>query len=395
MSRLATTRDVLADVTVEMHARRTRTALMVAAVAMSTGTLLSAVGISTAAARQVDADMAASTLDLLSVAAASGVELAPGERLFPDDADAQAEAVGLVEAGGLRIDPQEVAKVTVTRTDLAPPVSGVTAAGMTPGYLDAVRAPSTHGWMFDETQPVALLGVGAAATLDVPVTLDPTGVTVRLNGELFQVVGFLDQGRDALLSNVVAIPYRTALDVAGSDVTTTMTVRTAPGAATVVADVIRLAVRPDAPQDLASSQVVDVTQLRTGVSTQLGRLAAWVGALLLALTVMLIGNAMTVSVMSRTSEIGLRRAMGASRARVAAIFWTEGALTGAVGGLTGSALAAVAVVVVAAVNGWTAAVSPVWVSLGPAVGLCAGVVSSLYPALRAAAIEPAQAVRAD
>lgn len=138
-----------------------------------------------------------------------------------------------------------------------------------------------------------------------------------------------------------------------------------------------------------------MTQLRTGVSTQLDRLAAGTGALLLALTVLLIGNAMVVSVMSRTGEIGLRRAIGASRARVAAMFWTEGALSGLVGGLTGSALAAVAVVVVAAVNGWTAAVSPVVVVLGPAIGVAAGVLSSLYPALRAAAVEPAQAVRAD
>nr|WP_279589689.1 ABC transporter permease [Cellulomonas uda] len=99
--------------------------------------------------------------------------------------------------------------------------------------------------------------------------------------------------------------------------------------------------------------------------------------------------------MSRTGEIGLRRAIGASRARVAAMFWTEGALSGAVGGVTGSALAAVAVVVVAAVNGWTASVNPVSALLGPTIGLVAGVVSSLYPALRAAAVEPAQAVRAD
>ncbi len=387
--------DVVADVAVEMHARRTRTALMIAAVAMSTGTLLSAVGISAVAARQVDADMAASTLDLISVAAASGVELAPGEALFPDDADAQVGAVDLVEAAGRRLDPQEVVPLTVTRTDPAQPVTDVTVAGLTSGYLDVVGASSPQAWVLDESLPVALLGPDAAQALDVPRTLDPTGFTIRLDGEELQVAGFLDDTQDASLADVVAIPYRSAVELAGGDVSSTMTVRTAPGAGTVVADVVRVAVRPDAPQDLVSSQVVDVTQLRTGVSTQLDRLAAGVGALLLALTVLLIGNAMVVSVMSRTGEIGLRRAIGASRARVAAMFWTEGALSGVVGGLTGSALAVVAVVVVAAVNGWTAGVSLVWVVLGPAIGGAAGVVSSLYPALRAAAVEPAQAVRAD
>lgn len=395
MSRWATARDVLVDVTVEMHARRTRTALMIAAVALSTGTLLSAVGISTVAARQVDADLAASTLDLISVVAASGVQASADDPLFPADASARVAAVDLVDAAGQRLDPGEVTTVAVTRAERGQPVAGVSVAGLTSGYLDAVRAPHRAAWMLDGTEPVALLGVDAAQALDVPATLDPTGFTIRVNGEPFQIAGFLDDGSDATLSDVVAIPYRLAVGMAESDVTATMMVRTAPGAGTVVADVVRLAVRPDAPHDLASSQVVDVSSLRTGVSTQLDRLAAWVGALLLALTVLLIGNAMVVSVMSRTSEIGLRRAIGASRSRVAAMFWTEGALSGAVGGVTGSALAAVSVVVVAAVNGWTASLSPVGVLLGPAVGLAAGVVSSLYPALRAAAVEPAQAVRAD
>lgn len=395
MRRWTTARDVVADVAVELHARRTRTVLMIAAVAMSTGTLLSAVGISTVAARQVDADMAASTLDLISVAAASGVEVGDGEALFPDDADARVTAVDLVEAAGRRIEPQDVATMTVARAGSSTPVAGLTVAGVTTGYLEAVGASQPAAWILDEAQPVVLLGDDAARMLDVPRTLDPTGLTIRLNGEAFQVAGFLGDGRDVALSDVVAIPYRLGVRFAGSDQTATMTVRTAPGAGTVVADVVRLAARPDAPQDLASSQVVDVAQLRTGVSTQLERLAAWVGTLLLALTVLLIGNAMVVSVMSRTSEIGLRRAIGASRARVAAMFWVEGALTGAVGGVTGSAIAGAAVVVVAALNDWTAAVSPAWVLLGPVVGLAAGVASSLYPALRAAATEPAQAVRAD
>ena len=395
VSRWATVRDVLADVAVEMHARRARTALMIAAVAMSTGTLLSAVGISTVAARQVDADMAASTLDLISVVASSGVQATADDPLFPDDASARVAAVDLVDAAGQRLDPGEVTTVTVTRAERTEPVAGVTVAGLTSGYLEAVRAPHRAAWLLDGSQPVALLGPDAAQALDVPPTLDPTGLTIRVNGEPFQVVGFLDDGGDATLTDVVALPYRHPVGIAGSDVAPANTVRRAPGAGTVVADVVRLTVRPDAPQDLASSQVVDVSALRTGVSTQLDRLAAWVGALLLALTVLLIGNAMVVSVMSRTGEIGLRRAIGASRARVAAMFWTEGALSGAVGGVTGSALAAVAVVVVAAVNGWTASVNPVSALLGPTIGLVAGVVSSLYPALRAAAVEPAQAVRAD
>lgn len=174
-----------------------------------------------------------------------------------------------------------------------------------------------------------------------------------------------------------------------------MLVRTEPGAGAVVAPVIRLALRPDAPERLTSSQVVDITDLRTGVTTQLDRLAAWVGGLLLVLTVLLVANGMVVSVMARTGEIGVRRALGSSRGSVAALFLVEGALVGALGGLAGSAIATAAVVIVAAVSGWTAMFQLVWVVLGPAVGVTAGLVSSLYPAMRASSIQPALAVRSD
>lgn len=394
MSRRAVVRDLLRDVTVEMHARRARAGLMMAAVGLSTGALLSAVGISHVAAQQVDADLAASTLNLLSVAPASGVQADPAEGIFPADTEDRTASIDLVRAAGRRLDLDTVAHPVVTRVGASDPVNGLTVAGATSGYLDAASSPAAAGWLLDHDYPVALLGEEAARLLDVPRTADPTGISVHIDGRRYPVVGFLPAG-DVDLSRAILIPYRLAVDAVGGDLYARLLVRTEPGAGTVVAEVVRDAVRPDAPQMLTSSQVVDVMDLRTGVSTQMDRLAGGIGGLLLALTVLLIGNAMVVSVMSRTGEIGLRRAMGASRQRVAALFWTEGALSGAVGGLSGSALAVVAVVVVSAASGWTATMSPWMVVLGPVIGLAAGVVSSLYPALRAGSIEPAQAVRAD
>lgn len=125
------------------------------------------------------------------------------------------------------------------------------------------------------------------------------------------------------------------------------------------------------------------------------RLAAGIGALLLVLTILLIANAMIVSVMSRTAEIGVRRALGASRSAVASLFLIEGGAVGFLGGLTGSALAVVSLLAVSLVHEWSAVMNPVVIGLGPLVGVVAGLVSSLYPAFRAAGIEPALAVRSD
>ena len=80
---------------------------------------------------------------------------------------------------------------------------------------------------------------------------------------------------------------------------------------------------------------------------------------------------------------------------MALLVLSEGGLTGLLGGLAGSAVAAVTVVVVAAANAWTVTLDPLAMVGGPAIGICAGLVSSLYPALRAAGVQPAIAVRSE
>lgn len=104
---------------------------------------------------------------------------------------------------------------------------------------------------------------------------------------------------------------------------------------------------------------------------------------------------MIVSVMSRTSEIGLRRALGSSHADIARLFLTEGAITGVLGGLAGAAVGVVGTVVTALVNGWSVSM-PWWLPLiGLAIGAVVGVLASVYPALSAAKVNPATAIRAD
>ncbi|WP_425955849.1 ABC transporter permease [Xylanimonas sp. McL0601] len=370
--------------------------LLILAVALSTGALLASWSISATAARQVDADLAASTLRELTVTGSGGDS---GERLFPSDAADRAEALDGVEAAGLRLNVSDFTSVRVSRGGVAlrvdpdddqePPVVGVSE-----GYLRASGTSLTAAtaWLLGTEHRVVLLGTAAAQQLDIPITSVPTGLTVLLDDVPYSIAGFLDGGTSGL-GEAVVVPYPLATEFTGSDTEATMLVRTAPGAGPAIASVIRLAVRPEAPERLVSSQVVDVAMLRTGVSTQLGRFAAWAGGLLLVLTTLLIANAMIVSVTSRKAEIGLRRAMGATRRSVAGLFLMEAAICAGIGGVAGGALATVATVVVSALNDWTASVGIVTTVAGPVIGALAGIVSSVYPAMRAARTEPAQAVR--
>ena len=104
-------------------------------------------------------------------------------------------------------------------------------------------------------------------------------------------------------------------------------------------------------------------------------------------------NATLVSVLERRWEIGLRMALGATRSSVVTQTLVESAVIGGVGALVGSSLGMVAVAIVASRQGWPIILPDVAVLLGPPVGLFIGLLAGVYPAVRAASIEPAEALR--
>ena len=107
-----------------------------------------------------------------------------------------------------------------------------------------------------------------------------------------------------------------------------------------------------------------------------------------------IANVTLVSVMERTGEIGLRRAMGATRRHIATQFLLESATMGAVGGVLGASAGLLVVVGVAFYQTWTPVIGPFIPLLAPVVGALTGLLAGLYPALRAAGLEPVEALRA-
>ena len=119
----------------------------------------------------------------------------------------------------------------------------------------------------------------------------------------------------------------------------------------------------------------------------------FLGGLSLIVGAIGIGNITLVSVIERTGEIGLRRAIGATRAHIAVQFLLESASMGVIGGILGASAGLLIVVAVSAYQVWTPVLDPLAPFLGPLVGGGTGLLSGTYLALRAAMLEPVEAFR--
>jgi macrolide transport system ATP-binding/permease protein len=133
--------------------------------------------------------------------------------------------------------------------------------------------------------------------------------------------------------------------------------------------------------------------VRDTVQTDLNTMFVLLGGLSLIVGAIGIANITLVSVIERISEIGLRRAIGATRAHIAAQFLLESASMGLIGGVLGASLGVLIVVGVSAYQVWTPVLDPAAPFLAPLVGGGIGLVSGTYPALRAAQLEPVEAFR--
>jgi macrolide transport system ATP-binding/permease protein len=168
-------------------------------------------------------------------------------------------------------------------------------------------------------------------------------------------------------------------------------VETKIGAAYLIADQARLALRPDDPRLLKVQVPQEPKRVRDEVQSDLNLMFLMLGGLSLVVGALGIANITLVGVMERTGEIGLRRAMGATRRHIALQFLFESASMGVVGGILGASLGVLVVIGVSAYQVWSPVLDPAAPLLAPLVGGVIGLLSGLYPASRAARLEPAEA----
>ncbi len=210
------------------------------------------------------------------------------------------------------------------------------------------------------------------------------------------VLGVLaDVQRKPELLNSIIIPNQLAHDRFGLDAPTEVLIETEIGAAELIGMQAPTALHPSDPDRLQISVPASPTRARAAVVEDLNVLFLVLGGLSLIVGALGIANVTLVSVLERTSEIGLRRALGATRRHVAVQFLTESAAIGLLAGIIGTSLGVVTVVVVSANRVWTPVLDPTLPLLAPLMGVAIGLLAGTYPAWKASSLEPIAALRGD
>jgi putative ABC transport system permease protein len=320
---------------------------------------------------------------------------------FPTNADALADRIHGVVAAGVWW-PVNFGQISVSAL---PPSADGTKVGLpvtaaSPGALVASGAQLAAGVLFNQfheatAQDVAVLSKTAAAQLGISSLVNEPAVFI--GGQPFTVVGILaDDPRLPQLNLGVTVPESAALRLWGSPQPASpaqMLIHTRLGAAQVVAEQAAVALRPDNPKLLTATAPVNPAQLKKSVTASFNAVFLALAGVALVIGAVGIANTTLVAVLERSSEIGLRRALGARPRHIAIQFLAESTALGLFGGLVGACLGVLVAIAVTISEHWTALLDSRVVFVAPAAGAVIGLLAGLYPALRASTIEPADALR--
>lgn len=368
-----------------------RALLTALGVAIGIAAVVAVVGISASGRAELLAQLDRLGTNLLRVGPGQGVLGGPDE--LP------------VEAGdmALRIRPvqavTEVSRVdaTVRRTDLIGELEtgGLGVVAVQPDLVEVLGARVREGRFLDagmSAVPAGVLGSVAAERLGIPDLSHDR--LVYVDGTWITVIGIVDDlGLHPDLERSLMVGDDFAAAELDDPAPTAVFMRVFPEQADAIVEILPRTINPENPDRVEITRPSDALAAREAADTALTQLLIGLGSVALVVGGVAVANIMVMSVLERRMEIGVRRALGATRGHIRRQFLVEAALIAVSGGVAGVTLGAAVVFGFAEVRE-TALVLPLWsVGAAMAAAVVVGLVAGLYPAGRAARIPPSAAVR--
>jgi putative ABC transport system permease protein len=377
---------------VGIRTRKLRAALSALGIAIGVAAIVAVLGLSSSSSAGLLAEIDRLGTNLLTVTT--------GSNLFGETTALPMQAPGMISRIGpvTKVQSTGSTDANVYRTPLIPAVNtnalSVQAAslGLPPAVGTSIR---TGRFLNGATanEPVAVLGAAAAQRLGIDRIFP--GERIWVADQWFYVIGIL---RPATLApeidSSVLVGFPAAERYLGFDGhPTTIYVRSRTDQVEAVHSVLAATANPKAPSEVNVSQPSDALVARAKAKGALNSLFLGLGAVSLLVGAVGVANIMLISVLERRSEIGLRRALGATRGHIRIQFLAEAILLALFGGIGGVAVGALATAIYASTKGWAVVVPMVAWAGGFAAALVIGATAGLLPALRAARLSPTDALR--
>jgi putative ABC transport system permease protein len=385
-------RDVLRVGAVGLRTRRVRAALSAVGIAIGIASMVAVLGISQSSKADLLAQLDSLGTNLLTAG--------PGQSFFGDDSKLPTTAVVAVSGMPTIQRAASVAAISasVRRTDRIPAeeTGGISVKAADRGLLTTLQGSLRSGRFLDaasERFPAVVLGSLAAQRLGI--TDATAGLQLFVGGHWLTVIGILDPLPLAPeLDRAALIGYPAAAELYGIDRhAERLYVRADPDRVADARELLAPTAYPEKPEEVLVSRPSDALAARAAAKGTFTALLLGLGAVALLVGGVGIANVMVISVLERRSEIGLRRALGATRRHISTQFLTEALLLAALGGTVGIVLGAVVTAGYATSQGWIVTVPALAVAGGAGAALAIGAVAGLYPATRAARLSPTEALR--
>ena len=378
-----------------LRARKIRTLLIMLGPIIGVAAMVSAVGLTESAKGALQAQL--SQLGTNLIIAQAGGSFGSQTPTFPSDAVQRVENVSTVTGASATTNLSGVIALPIKGASTYYQAFPVPVRAADTNLPTVLGVPMISGRWLDgadtqlHTQSV-VLGEGIAKQYGY---LPGETRTIALNGTNFGVVGVLASvPLDPQLDNAAFVTQWSAKNIFHTNgQPNQIYVRSIPGSTQATAAAIPTAINLGGPTQTSTQIPSDVLQAAAQADKTLQQVALLAG--LLALTVGGIGiaNVMSISVIQRSPEIGIRRAVGHSRSKIGFQFLLESLFVGVLGGFLGAILGIGIVYAVSAVAGWVTVIDyaqiPIWMGLALIVSITAG----LYPSIKAARLEPLETLR--